>query len=325
MANRNASSIEIISAGANRGARENVAAVAALRRESERISPLAVYVDPVPGRARALAAIAEQHGLQSRAVEGTVEAVVQRGSIGNRSPLILHLDRPRAIAEILRTPGVSERPILAYGLIRLPGARLWAVRIALLPSDRRGRHDTLHFFEALSSLAERGGSDRVVGERAEPAHRLIEPLLRGWMREHGAACLTKLIAGLEPEVDPVEITTDGERTRPLLVWDAPVWSDPAALARAVLANPSTPISRGRDFVIAETCGGEIRFHEVRVRQTDGQVRVRGVETLDETALASLRAGDEEGERERSRMAAEAALRLAERLTISRTSPILMTD
>ncbi|MCC7537475.1 MAG: hypothetical protein IT379_14725 [Deltaproteobacteria bacterium] len=325
MANRSATSVEIINAGANRGARENVAALAALSRDSERIAPLAVYVDPMPGRARTLAAIAQERGLQSRAVEGTVEDLVERSSIGNRSPLILHLDRPRAIAEVLRAPGVSERPILAYGLIRLPGAKLWGVRIALLPSDRRGRDETLHFFEALSSLAERGGSDRVVGQRAEPAHRVIEPMLRAWMREHAAACLTKLIAGLEPEVDPVEITTDGERTRPLLVWDAPVWSDPAALARAVVANPSTPISRGRDFVIAETCRDEIRFHEVRIRQTDGQVQVRGVESFDAGALAELRAEDKEAERERVRVVAEAALRLAERLTISRRAPILMTD
>lgn len=313
-----------INGGANRGARENRPAFTEFNRDSTHAVIEPTYVDTVPGRATAFAEESRGLGLFARALEGRVEDIVLAEAEPSTDPLILNLDRPSAIARVLRTTAHSGRPTLIYLLLKLPSTRLWAVRSVLEANDVEGRLAAVAFFERLAEVTERNTSNAILGEQAAPEHVLLEPQIRKWFAEHTKANLAKLVAGVEPATNTFEVTS-GTDTLPLIISVGSDWADPTVLAESVLVNPAVPIRRGMQFVLAEVTPEGIRFHEVR-RRTDDKVTVGGAELVDRAAMvAQWQAEDEAAEREAQRKLAADALARAARETLSRRNPVQTTD
>src|SRR5258708_6201808 len=80
--------IEVLTAGANRGARLMQPAIGAFNRSSTRFTLAPVYVDPVPERAATLAREGVTRGVQSLALEARIEEVLPARDYA-RSPLIV--------------------------------------------------------------------------------------------------------------------------------------------------------------------------------------------------------------------------------------------
>jgi hypothetical protein len=313
-----------INGGANRGARENRTAFADFNRDSTQAVIEPRYVDTVPGRAAAFAEESRVMGIFSRALEGRVEDIVLAEKGTSNDPIILNLDRASAIANVLRTTASAGRPTLGYLLLKLPSERLWAVRFVLEADNDGARLAAIAFFERLAEVSERNTSSSVLGEQADPAHLLIEPRIREWFAEHTKANLAKLVAGVEPATNTFEVT-NGHDTLPLIISVRDEWSEPLALAEEVLANPSIPIRRGMQFVLAEVTGEGIRFHEVR-RRTDDRLTVGRAEVIDRNTMAArIQAEEEAASREEQRRQAQEALARAVRETLSRRNPVQTTD
>lgn len=313
-----------INGGANRGARENRSAFADFNRDSTQAVIEPTYVDTVPGRATAFAEESAGLGLFARALEGRVEDIVLAEKGAAKDPIVLNLDRASAIAHVLRTTAEAGRPTLGYLLLKLPSGRLWAIRFVLEARDDDARAAAITFFERLAAVSERNTSSSVLGDEAEPEHRLLEPRIREWFAEHTKANLAKLVAGVEPATNTFEVT-NGHDTLPLIISVRAEWSEPVALAEEIMANPSMPIRRGMQFVLAEVTSEGIRFHEVR-RRTDDRVTVHGAEVIDRASVeAKLRAEEEVARREEQRRLAQEALARAARETLSRRNPVQTTD
>src|SRR5258706_12455361 len=83
--------VEVLTAGANRGARLMQPAIGAFNRASTRFALTPVYVDPVPERAATLAREGVLHGIGSRSIEARIEEVLPSRS-GEHFPLIVSVD-----------------------------------------------------------------------------------------------------------------------------------------------------------------------------------------------------------------------------------------
>jgi hypothetical protein len=316
--------IAALNGGANRGARGNIRAYADFNRTSTRAVIEPIYVDPLPGRAEALKDEALLQGIVARSIEGRLEDIVLARDASANEPVILNLDRASAIAKVLSDTRASGRTTLGYLLLKLPSGRLWGIRFVLEPHDAEARAAAIAFFVRLAEVSERNRSEAILGEGADPAHTLLEPKIRQWFAEHTTANLAKILAGVEPASNTFEIT-DGDTTRALVIVASETWSDPLELAGRVVANPSVPIRKGTQFVVAEVTRDGIRFHDVR-RRTDDRVTVGGAEVADRAAFeAKARADDEAKQREEDRRRAEEALARAQRETLSRRNPVLTTD
>jgi hypothetical protein len=335
--------IRVVNGGSHRGAMANAPALADFNKLSERAEIHVVYADVLPGRAAAMVKEAQRLGLTAEAYEGKVEDLVKTTGHGS-SPIILNVDRASAIAAALSDPATASHPILGYLLLRLPSNQLWAVRFVLTPEEATLREEVVKFFTTVAGVSERNTSSAVVGDIADPAHRLVEPQIRAWFAEHTKKNLEKIAAGVEPATAAVEVTMNGVDTLPLFIVAGDSWAEPAALAEAVLANPQFPIRRQSQFVVAELVEGALRFHAVR-RRSDDKVTVGGVEVVDRASVDArdrLDAQRAEAEQravvaraedaERSRAMAEAlaqaavrALTSASRETVSRRNPVATTD
>lgn len=319
-----------INGGANRGARRNRTAFLEFNRDSNQATIEPKYVDVAPGRAFDFIRDSLESGLFARAIEGRVEDIVLAERGMSTDPIILNLDRASALANVLRTTAESGRPTLGYLLLKLPSGRLWAVRFVLEPcndvepGNDGARASAIAFFERLADVSERNTSNAVVGDDADPEHRLLEPRIREWFVEHTKTNLAKIVAGVEPASNTFEVT-NGHDTYPLIISLQQSWVDPLVLAESVLENPVIPIRRGMQFVLAEVTPSGIRFHEVR-RRTDDRVTVGGAEVIDRAAVAArAEAQAQLARREEERRVAREALAKATRETLSRRNPVMTTD
>lgn len=306
--------IEVINAGANRGALKNVDAFARWNAESTSVALVPHYIDPVPGRAALMKAEAQRHGVLAEGAEGTIEATIAAGDAKGK-PILLNLDRPEAIARTILAAENTDSPILGFLLVKLPSGELWGVRFFIQAHDAPARRDGVIFFHRLATLTARRGSDAILGAGGSVPDRVNEPRYRDWFASHSAENLGKLVAGIEPTGNTFEITDDGVTTYSLLIHEAAAWSDPRLLAEEVSEQPPAAILRGESFCIAEITEDGIRFHKVRRRQVDDKVVLQGMSAIDTTSVDAERA---------AREAAEAMTR-AERQTVSRRSPVLTTD
>jgi len=324
---------QVIVGGAHRGALAGLSVFEDYNRDSaESLSP--TFADVLPGRARALAAEATRRGVPSRAFEGRVEDLVRTPILPATAPVILHVDRASAIAGTLRAVRGQERAVLGYLVLRLPSGRLWGLRFVVEPGDEVTREGAELLFERIAAVSERGGADGIFGQGSDPADSLAEPVLRRSFTDHAKANLAKIVSGVEPAADPVEVCTIEGDAHPVFPHIAEAWGNPQTLGRAIVDSPSTPIRRGRDFVVAESTPAGIRFHDLRLRH-DTRLAVRGAETLDlaavEAALgrrdALVPAGREtsDGSLEALLAPLTAALSRAERITVSRSNPVRTTD
>ena len=290
-----------------RGARLMLPAIKKFNRLSRRFHVVPYYVDPVPGRAESLAAKAIGWRVTAQHQEGRIEEVLLR-STPDSFPSVLHLDRPKAASSAMRAAQRAMRPILAYMLVRTPQEELIGIRIVIGADETAEMQTAAQFFDRLGDLTVRSGATSVVGRGGRVDHRAIEPVYRQWFAHHMGSNLAKLVAGLEPESDPIEVTYDGRTSLPfLIIENNDDWMDPSALAKMVLSEPGTPILRGKDFAVGELGSGGIRIHRVRLR-LDGKPALQAQSIIDATTLS------EELARERAR-----------RRTISRTQPVMTTD
>ena len=219
---------------------------------------------------------------------------------------------------MIQATRATRRAILGYIILRLPRDELLGLAYALGPDDIVGRDAGAVLLHELAAVSERNGSASIFGEGANPAHRLIEPLVRRWFKDHTKENLGKLAAGLEPVATTFQVTTDGRDVLHLLISIQDDWSDPAELAERVVLAPDSPLRRGIRFVVAEVVPGEgVRLHRVR-RRTDDKTSVDGMLTYDAAAAAELT-------NEELRRRTELALLRAERETLSRRNPIQTTD
>ncbi|MCC6217862.1 MAG: hypothetical protein IT376_23595 [Polyangiaceae bacterium] len=343
--------ITVLNGGAHRGARENMRAFVDFNLESSGAQVIPYYIDPAPGRALATQEEAEGRGIIARAIEGRIEDALVSGDIDATAPVVLNLDRASAVASALHAVENFNRAVLAYMMLKLPSGRLWAVRLALEPRDGVAREAAFAFFDRIAAVSERNASAGIFGTGADPAHALAEPAIRAWFAEHTRANLSKIAAGVEPVTNVFEATSDGQRTVGLHIVVRPSWSDTAALADEVVSNPTWPIRRGSQFVVAEVTPEGVRFHLVR-RRSDERVTVHGTDTINRAAveaqekaqaLAVARAAEQDAANARRSantpmdqaeqkaamvelvMVAAAALRRAERETLSTRNPVMTTD
>lgn len=312
----NRSTITVLHGGANRGAQRGMPMYADFNGASARIQLVPRYVDPVPGRATALARIASASGIDADAVEGRIEEEIREAE--GSTPVVLSVDKPETIASSLAAVEEAARPVLAYLMLKFPTGELWGLRLTLTADDSTGRADARRLFEALGRVTARRGFAAVFGAGAPSEHVATEEVFRRWMADHGRENLGKITAGVIPDAYPIEATDDGTTTMPVIVVRHETWADPTTLAERLAANPPIPLMRGESFVIAELGPDGVRFHKIRYR-TDGQLSVRGMVILDSaTYQAALDA-------EARRRQAEEAVSSAERFAITRRSPIVTTD
>jgi hypothetical protein len=280
------------------------------------VAPLVRYVDAREGRALSMKRAAEQRGISAKAYTGHIEDVLQTAS--DRDPVNCTMDRVEPVVHLMQTVEETPRVVMGSFLLRPPSSELWGVRFVLTPSDVLARRETIRLFERIAELTARRSSAMLVGEKASPEHLAVEPKFRAWMGSHTREQLSKVAAGLPPEANPLEVTMDGETTLPVIIEESDEWREPTALAREMAENPPLPLLRGESFIVAEVTLIGIRFHHLRLRQTDGRMSVRGQTVFDRQAI-------EEEQREVLAERAAEALRRAERLTASRTAPLLITD
>src|ERR1041385_7884870 len=111
--------VEVLTAGANRGARLMQPAIGAFNRASSRFSLAPVYVDPVPERAVALAREGVLRGIATRSIEARIEEVLPTRK-NDKFPLIVSVDNAQAVASALEAAANGGRPVLIYFLVRMP-------------------------------------------------------------------------------------------------------------------------------------------------------------------------------------------------------------
>jgi hypothetical protein len=312
--------VEVLTGGANRGARLMQPAISSFNRVSTRFALTPVYIDPVPDRATALAREGARVGLESRAIEARIEEILAEDH--SAAPLIVSVDNAQAIASALEAIRIDERPVLIYFLVRMPNEELLGIRAVLKDGDAEHQRLGARFFQSLGEVTARSGASVVVGNQGRPEHLAMEPAYRAWFAEHMQSNMTKIVAKTQPESDAFEVTMDGRKTLSLMLRESVSgWSDPSDLARAIVEHPSMPIARGRDFAVGEIGPDGVRVHVLRVRALDGKPAINASAIVSPDAY---RAADAERREAIRRQLAEAVAR-AERQTLSRTRPIFTTD
>src|ERR1700686_167288 len=313
--------VEVLTAGANRGARLMQPAFAEFNRASNRFTLSTVYADPVPDRAASLVRLATSRGIPARGIAARIEEVLPSREFKDL-PLILSVDNPETSATALETAKLAERPVLIYFLIRLPNDELLGLRAVLQRGDEEHQKVGARLFRRMAAVTARSGAARVFGAEGRPEHLTLEPTYRQWFADHMNANLTKIVAKIRPQSDPFEVTTDGRTTMSLLMRESPDgWTDPSVLARDVIERPTDPITRGHDFAIAEIGPDGIRFHIARMRALDGKAAINAAAVVDPNAYEVA----DVARRERAERETQEALQRAERHSVSRTQPVFTTD
>jgi len=270
----NSQPIRVINGGAHRGATLNLPHFGEFNRNSTTYQVQPHYIDPVPGRAAALAERATSMGIPAAWMEGRVEQCLpELRQHQPTTPLLLNIDRPRELATAIRQS--RGLPVLAYMMMRTPNGELLGIRVVIEAGDDEGRERTAAFFDQLGEVTARRGHNAIFGERGEASHLANEPLYRAWFAKHAEENLPKVIAGLEPDSALIEVTRDGTTAMPMLVHDSRQtgWAEPMDLAREVTES-GAPLLRGEDFVVAEQGPDGVRLHQARVRKTDKALAVK---------------------------------------------------
>jgi hypothetical protein len=312
--------VTTIVGGAGRGAEAMLPAIQEWNNDSERFTIVPKYADPVPGRARQLTKRAKGMGISAEFSENRVQELITTNESANAFPIVLHVDRPGAIAEALLAAADRSLPVLGYLLMRLPDTTLVGAQLVFQEHENDQKLAAAAMFDELSQVTARSGTAEILGDRGRPEHLLAEPMYRARFGRHLQQNLRKLVAGLEPESAPIEFTFDGQDS----VWTGIIdnrtgWADPIQLAGEVLERAPLIIVRGSDFALVELGprGQGLRIHRVHYR-IDGRVSMQGTLLVDTQSLAAA-------ERELMQRHAAEALRRAVRATISRLEPIFTTD
>lgn len=274
----------ILNAGANRAARENIRAYRAHNEVSVAAQVVPTYVDPVPGRAVAMATHATEHGLDADAVEARAEEVIDAA---DADAIVVNVDNPGAVAAVVAGATRRALPVVGQLVVELPTTRVVGIRFALAPNELAVRDDAVDFFRALQEVTARSGADGIFGAEARGRGSLVEPALRREFATHTTNELARLTAGVLPEHAPLDIT-DGSRSMPLLVARRDRFGEPIEVVLEAAQTPPVPLRPSTVFFVAELGPDGIRLHEAR-RRRDGEVTVTGTSTIDAQALQQVHA------------------------------------
>lgn len=267
--------LKILQGGAGRGAEKNLAAIDRFNKRSTRYRICPTYADPSPGRTDDLLAKATELGVEAFGVESKVEEAVKELDQSDKTPIVLQIDRAADIARTLAATKDVPRVVFVYLLMKQSSGEFTGLRLYLRPDRLEERTLAEKFFVRLGEITLPGGSNELLGEGAETQDLAREPLYRAWFAEHLTKNLPKAVAGLEPECAPFEITTDGRTTSTLHLVQNDTLRDPIALATEITRTTSTPLKKGRDFVLGEFTPEGVRLSTMRIRKTDGKLSLRG--------------------------------------------------
>lgn len=269
--------LSVLNAGAHRGAIAGISAFEQFNAQSTNRRVIPVYVDALPGRAATTRDLALRRGVESTAIEGRIEDILERS--GDQRPIVLNLDRPAAIADVIRRAEPLSRPLLAYLLVKLP-LEFVGLRVVLLPGEPDAWRQARELFEGLARVTARQGSVALVGADGAVADVPREELYRRYFAEHVVSNLGRVVSHTEPEHAPIEATTDGIKTMPVFVRSTETWSDPAVLARDFGENPPVVVQPGERFMMAEVSSAALRFHRIAYRRSDRTFEARGAVVLE---------------------------------------------
>lgn len=316
--------IELVGGGSGRGLQGLLGPISEWNGRSDRTTIKLRAVDPVPGRAFAVASEASARGITARLAEVRVQDLLAQEGDAERSPAYLALDDPGSDASALEVLATQRRPVLGGLLIRTPWEELIGLRWTLAANDTENKRLGARFFTKLAEVTARRGSAYVVGERGRSEHAAAEKQYRAWFGEGATMNAGRIAVGIEPEVvAPFTVTTNGRNTLPLLLRDSgPVWADPIEIAADLVTSPTTPIIlvKNEEFAIGEIGPDGIRIHRVRLRH-DGRISLRGGAAVDRETLQAVedhrraeavRLAWEAREREEAARQAEARAREAAR-------------
>ncbi len=281
--------LKILQGGAGRGAEKNLAAIERFNRRSTRYEISPTYADPSPGRTDELLRKASEVGVEAYGIESRVEEAALGLAQGDKTPIVLQIDRASDIARTLAATRELQRIVFVYLLMKRAEGELAAVRMYLRPDRPEERSLAENFFARLGEITIPSGSGALLGEGADAADLAREPLFRAWFAEHLTKNLPKAVAGLESECAPFEITSDGRTTQTLHLVGHDAFADPIELATRVMRAPSSPIQKGRDFVLGEFAPEGVRFQTLRIRRTDGELSIRGTSVPDAATTERARA------------------------------------
>ena len=304
--------------GAHRGAALALPAAARFNRESAAYELKPMYVDPIPNRARLLAERASEDGLDARWAEAKVEDW-RAADVVDAKAIVAHTDRPGTQRTAIVAASKAQVPSLAYLAFSQDGP-LFGLLVVLRPEDTHALERVVGFLTALEVVTRRSGSSALFGDQSTSQTRTAEPKLRERFAEHFTQNLPRVIADVELESAPLELSRAGQASVPLVVLPyADDWRDPQSLARDVLTELQTPLSRGDNFVVAEIVPAGMRLHDFRLRATDGRLAVSGTPLLPAPGQADIAPA--------VRRAAEDALRRSATIsaTFTRTSAIATSD
>jgi hypothetical protein len=251
--------------GAGRGSEQMQPLVARLNDVSTVLRLDQRFVDPDPGKAVTLAERGRRLGLRTSYRETTGEAYLEQ-SHGDRSPAVVAIDDPRAIARILEL-GI-ERVLFIYLLIHPPFGGLTGWRFVLPPENAELKRRLADFFQKLAEVTA-PGSSRDVFE--PPVNHLTEDLHRKSFAEHFEQNIAKVVNGLEPETAPAEVTFDGREISQVEILESQQrWRTSEELLRDLQSSLQVPVRRGTNFAILEIGENGIRIHQARYRVRDGR-------------------------------------------------------
>lgn len=313
--------LPLLVAGNGRGAHAMLPFIAHHNQTSAATEVVLACVDAAPTKGERFAAEAEVRGVRARSVEASIEDVLASNDLSGTMVVYSALDRPGAVRALLQGAQGRRLPAVGYFLLALPEPtrKLFGIRF-VIRADEVTVHDELAaLLDTLSASVPRGSSRDVFGEAGKFSHHLTEPVIRSGFAEHLVRNAPKVIAGLEPESPPLEIAT-ADRVSTLHVLDhAGGWQTIEQIIAQVLNRPTVSKRRGSSHVIAEIGPGPgLRFYQAVTRVTDGRLVINGLHGRIEHRELMAREDRNRAEDAARRQAQEVA-------TISRLSPVEMTD
>ena len=261
--------VELGYIGAGRGAREMQPRVAELNRRSETLRLDQLLIDPVPGKARALALRGEARGLSTSYLEATGEEFLVGRPPDRRAPMVIAIDDARSIARCLQSE--ASHDLFGYVVVALPDYGITGWRFLVGGEDREQRRQLAELFTQLATVTARGGTREVFGRGGRSSSRLAEGLYRGWFSRHLERNLSKVVHGLEPETASAEVTFDGRTTSQLVILERkPEPRTRGELLRDLESSLLEPTRPGTNFALAELTRDGIGLHRARLRAVDGR-------------------------------------------------------
>ena len=313
--------VPLLVAGNGRGARAMLPYIERHNRVSKSTEIVLACVEPAPGKGEAFAALARSRGVEARALESSIERVLDDHDVRDAVVVYSAVDRPGAVRAAVDGARTRSLPAVGYFLLAFPEPtrKLFGIRFVVRPDEAKAHDDLALLLDTLSALVPRGSSRDIFGGGGTMTGNLAEPTIRAGFAEHLTRNAPKVIAGLEPESPSIEIASTERVSRLHVVDHKDAWVSPSVLWADILNQSDVMLRRGSTLVVAEVGPGPgLRLHQATVRAIDGALTFGSpLGEVTRSRLIDL-------EREHALQTAERQ-RAAEAVTTSRLSPVDMTD